>query len=115
MLQQNKEWDDVERSQAVTALTQKLSEVSKSHKVISIEDASTAIDVKFKDDKQVYEIHVWLDKKVECTLYNEDVGGLFDVCPCRDYDEVMADPNIVFSDLEQLKRDFQLALEEEEY
>ena len=101
-LKQGSDINENEREKAVSLLADVLNNSQKnSHFTFS--DNSDAINLNIKGDPLTYEIHVWLDSRVELTLYTEE-DGLFDVCGSRSFAEVIENPSIILSDLKYLKQ-----------
>jgi hypothetical protein len=105
-----REFTEEERAQAVVGLIQILGDHLKANgKKPALLNNDSAIGFRNNEDLEVY---VWLDGCVQATMYNEDLGGLFDPIAGRNLKDVVDNPSLVFQDCESLIEKYEEALEE---
>ncbi len=105
-----RQFTEEERAQAIEELIKILNGHLKSQgKKSTLLSNDCAIGFQNNENLEVY---VWLDGCVQATMYDEDLGGLFDPIAGRDIKDVVENPSLVFQDCEALIEEYEEALEE---
>ncbi len=95
------EANEVEKKNRMMAIRK--SEICKWHAIddsVVLDSIEIANDEKgARTDRCNIDVYIWLDGGMQVTVYNEDVGGLYDICPTYRLVDVLENPRLIFDDI----------------